>query len=137
MSGLGGRRSILLSYRGLEDFGTMICAQCKIDKPTSDFYYRKTEQRYHPYCKRCHNVYTHERFKRRKLKAIAYKGGACVDCGETFHYSVFEFHHLDPTQKDLSGQQIKRWSWKRVETELDKCLLLCANCHRLRHWGDG
>lgn len=112
----------------------MRCTRCQQDKPVSEFYFRKTENRHHPYCKRCHNAYTHERFKRRKARAITYKGGVCEDCGGAFHYSVFEFHHTDPTGKELTGNQIKRWAWDRVKAELDRCMLLCANCHRLRHW---
>jgi len=114
----------------------MICARCKEDKPENAFYYRQTEGRHHACCKACHNTYTHERFKRRKVKAIHYKGGACKDCGGTFHYSVYDFHHRDPGAKDLTGSQIKRMAWKTVVAELDKCDLLCANCHRVRHWGE-
>ena len=112
----------------------MVCSRCGQDKPTADFYFRRTENRHHPYCRPCHNEYTQERFKRRKEEAIAYLGGRCVDCGDAFHPSVFEFHHRDPSKKDLTGSQIKRGAWTRVRLELDKCDLLCANCHRIRHW---
>ena len=112
----------------------MICARCHEDKPVAEFYLRTPGGRRHSYCKSCHNRYTHERFKKRKAEAIAYKGGVCADCGGTFHYSAFEFHHTDPTRKELTGNQLKRASWDKVKAELDGCLLLCANCHRLRHW---
>lgn len=130
---LGESRSIRLSYEGLR---TMVCSRCRQDKPESAFYYRKTEGRHHPYCTACHNEYTQERFKRRKVEAISYLGGRCADCGGEFHPSVFEFHHRDPGAKDLTGNQIKRASWEKVKRELDGCDLLCANRHRLRHWGD-
>ena len=115
----------------------MICSRCGQDKPTTDFYFRRTEGRHHPYCRACHNEYTPDRFKRRKQKAIAYLGGQCQDCGGKFPPSVFEFHHRDPSKKDLTGNQIKRGAWDLVRAELDKCDLLCANCHRIRHWGTG
>ena len=114
----------------------MHCSRCEEDKPVSEFYFRRTEGRHHAYCKRCHNRYTHERFKQRKARAIAYKGGICADCRGTFHYAVFEFHHTDPTRKELTGNQLKRLAWETVKAELDHCELLCANCHRLRHWDD-
>ncbi len=57
-----------------------------------------------------------------------------MDCGGKFHPSVFEFRHRDPEAKDLTGNQIKRAAWARVQRELDGCDLLCANCHRIRHW---
>lgn len=112
----------------------MNCSRCGEDKPAADFYYRRTEGRHHAYCRPCHNAYTQDRFKRRKTEAVEYLGGRCADCGGAFHPSVFEFHHRDPSQKDLTGNGIKRGAWARVVSELDKCDLLCANCHRLRHW---
>ena len=115
----------------------MTCSRCRQDKPPAEFDYRTTEGRHHGYCRPCHNAYTRERFERRKREAIAYKGGACQDCGGVFHPSVYEFHHRDPDRKDLTGNQIKRASWARVRAELDGCDLLCANCRRLRHWGAG
>lgn len=114
----------------------MVCARCHEDKPDSAFYPQSASGRRHSYCKPCFNAYTHERFKRRKQNAIAYKGGACEDCGGVLHYSVYEFHHRDPTQKDLRGNQLKRLGWQTVRAELGKCDLLCANCHRMRHWGE-
>jgi len=69
-----------------------------------------------------------------KLKAITYLGGKCHDCGlQTDIYSVYEFHHLDPKQKDRDIHKIMRRSWIKIEAELKKCILLCANCHRVRH----
>ena len=72
--------------------------------------------------------------KERKQEAIAYKGGKCNDCGGEFHPSVYEFHHLNPLDKDHEPGSLLRYSWKRLVAELDKCVLLCANCHRVRHW---
>lgn len=44
----------------------------------------------------------------------------------------YDFHHLDPNQKDFSiGKQSK--SFAVIRSELDKCVLLCSNCHRKRH----
>ena len=70
--------------------------------------------------------------QRMKLKAIAYKGGRCISCGFDKYACAMEFHHLDSTQKDfsISGLTI---AWARMQVELDKCVLLCANCHRAVH----
>ena len=69
----------------------------------------------------------------KKLEAIEYLGGKCKDCGGKFHHSVYDFHHLDPNEKDINpSAAFSRKNWK---SEIDKCVLLCANCHRLRHWG--
>jgi len=71
--------------------------------------------------------------RKRKLEAISYLGGKCFICGGEFHPAVYEFHHLDPTTKDRDPSKMLQLSWKRLSAELDKCKLLCANCHRLEH----
>ena len=69
-----------------------------------------------------------------KLKAIAYKGGKCEGCKKVHEPHAFDFHHVDPNAKEFSiGGDGSTRSWERVKQELDKCLLLCANCHREEH----
>lgn len=64
-------------------------------------------------------------------KAIKYKGGACQICGYNKCDRALDFHHIDPSTKLFSIANCSyRYSWDKVEAELDKCLLLCANCHR-------
>lgn len=66
-----------------------------------------------------------------KLRAVEYKGGKCVMCGYSEHVGVLDFHHLDPSQKEFSiGAKGYTRSWERLRVELDKCILVCANCHR-------
>ncbi|HEV2389345.1 MAG TPA: hypothetical protein VGS04_01340 [Nitrososphaerales archaeon] len=74
-------------------------------------------------------VNTHRR--RLKSRAIAYKGGKCILCGYDRCNAALEFHHLDRAIKSfgLSRKGITR-SWDSIRTELDKCILICANCHR-------
>jgi len=77
--------------------------------------------------------------KRRKTlreKAIQQKGSACYFCGYNREVSALEFHHLDETTKEfgLSARGLTR-SWNNILQELDKCLLVCANCHRELHAG--
>jgi 5-methylcytosine-specific restriction endonuclease McrA len=72
--------------------------------------------------------------KRRKVireKAVTYLGGKCSRCGYNRCLEALEFHHLDPNQKDFSiSERGHSRSWERVQKELDKCVILCANCHR-------
>lgn len=74
-----------------------------------------------------------ERKRAKKIKAIEYKGGKCVRCGGVFPPRVYDFHHLDPSNKITWSCVFLGWNWERIKTELDKCILLCANCHRLEH----
>ena len=70
----------------------------------------------------------------KKIKAIDYLGGKCIECSDDniFHLS---FHHKDPTDKEanigslLSTQK----QWSIIQKELDKCELICENCHREKH----
>lgn len=85
-------------------------------------------------CSPCQIEAVNKRRKKLKVLAIDYKGGECEDCGYNKSPSALEFHHIDPTMKEfgISGNGITR-SIETIKTELDKCLLLCANCHREEH----
>lgn len=71
--------------------------------------------------------------RRRRVKefAVAYKGGRCVICGYNKYTGALDLHHLDPKSKSF-GIAAKGYtrSWEAVQKEADKCVLLCANCHR-------
>jgi hypothetical protein len=73
---------------------------------------------------------------RRKLKqmAVDYKGGKCEKCGYNKCNDALEFHHPDPTQKDFSiSNGGCSQAWDKIRIELDKCIMLCSNCHREAH----
>lgn len=74
--------------------------------------------------------------RRRKLKemAVEYRGGKCVVCGYNRCIAALEFHHLNPEEKDFSiASTGTTKSWNRIKEELDKCICVCANCHREIH----
>ena len=71
--------------------------------------------------------------RNRKLLAIDYLGGKCDKCSGVFHPAIYEFHHINPEMKDRDPSKMLSLSWERLSKELDKCKLLCANCHRLEH----
>lgn len=71
--------------------------------------------------------------RRAKEKLIAYKGGKCERCGYCKKYpSAFHFHHKDPIEKSFTISS-KMWAIDRLKKEVDKCSLLCANCHAEVH----
>ena len=74
--------------------------------------------------------------QRKKIKAIKYKGGKCIVCKYNKCVRALTFHHLDPEQKDfgISASGTSK-SWEEVKKELDKCVLLCQNCHCEVHEG--
>lgn len=77
-----------------------------------------------------------KRFKR-KEEAVAYLGGKCLDCSGVFPTVAFDFHHEDPSEKEGHPSWFLNKSGERWKEELAKCVLLCANCHRIRHFGGG
>jgi hypothetical protein len=91
------------------------------------------------HCQKCSDSESRRLIKRRremKDKAVEYLCGKCVDCGLQSEYTeVYDFHHKNPEEKTMSIALLldttKRW--ERIREELDKCELLCSNCHRIRH----
>ena len=66
--------------------------------------------------------------------AVNYKGGSCEKCGYNRCIDALEFHHNNSSKKDFSiSEKGYTRSWDKVKEELDKCSLLCANCHREIH----
>lgn len=59
----------------------------------------------------------------------------CTDCGVRYPEYVMDFHHLDPSGKDRSVMEMVKYAgWDRLLEEIEKCVLLCANCHRIREY---
>lgn len=70
-----------------------------------------------------------------RLKAIALLGGKCTACQQSFHHAAMDFHHVDSATKEIKGRGIPAGnSWEKVQKELSKTVLLCANCHRIHHY---
>lgn len=70
--------------------------------------------------------------KRKKIELVAYKGGCCEICGYNKSISALQFHHRNPNEKDFNISR-KSYSFERLKKEVDKCILVCANCHAEIH----
>ncbi len=70
--------------------------------------------------------------RRRKLKtlAIEYKGGKCQICGYKKFQGALDLHHMNGIKEFGIADKGYTRSWEKVKTELNKCILVCANCHR-------
>lgn len=73
--------------------------------------------------------------QRIKEKLVNYKGGKCQLCGYNRCITALEFHHLNPNEKDFGISKYTTQKWDNLVSESDKCVLLCANCHREVHYG--
>jgi len=77
--------------------------------------------------------------RQNKLRAITKErmtqlfNNRCKKCNLVFPPICFDFHHLDPSKKDLGISKLKTYRWERILAELKKCIMVCANCHRLIH----
>lgn len=87
-------------------------------------------------CRKCRVEAVLKRRDKLKELAVKYKGGKCCICGYNKYKGALEFHHLDPSKKDfgISAKGYTR-SWELIKKELDKCILVCSNCHKEIHAG--
>jgi hypothetical protein len=84
----------------------------------------------------CSKHYCYAKRYRNKIKAIRQRGSICERCGynDTSCLNVFEFHHANDEEKDKQLSVLFcLLDWNKIQTELDKCVMLCANCHRKVH----
>ena len=73
-----------------------------------------------------------------RISAANYKNNECEICGLKRNtiddLEIFDFHHKDKLNKSFElGDNIESKKWETVKQELDKCMMLCANCHRNQH----
>ena len=107
------------------------CTKCKTDQKTTNFYAMHGIPFSSTYCKQCASEQSIIRMKNFKLKCVEYKGGKCIICKYDKYIGALEFHHLDRNTKMFSISSLRSYSFnKKVIDELNKCALLCANCHR-------
>ena len=85
------------------------------------------------YCKPCWNARTYQSSLDKIAEYMESRGGAkCQRCGYDKYVGALEFHHRDPSEKDPKWS--RGWNMERLKKELDKCDILCSNCHREVHW---
>ena len=119
-----------------EDKENRICPKCGKLKNRSEFYHRRGKDGASVYCKICTGEQTMERMREFKNKCVEYKGGECEKCGYNKCKGALEFHHIDRSKKDFTISHSRAYSFDdKIKKELDKCILLCSNCHKEEHNG--
>lgn len=66
--------------------------------------------------------------QRIKIKLVDYKGGECESCGYNKSVCSLDFHYVNPSDKEF-GISGKIYSYEKMKNEVDKCILVCRNCH--------
>lgn len=132
---------------------TKKCNRCKEEKPLSEFLFRNKERgTYHSACRICYKDIRKKSYNR--TKETSYKKNLknrvknrewfndlkstlkCEVCSEN-HPATLDFHHIDSTEKENSvANLIGTYSKKRILEEINKCVVLCANCHRKHHYNE-
>lgn len=128
---------------------TKICNLCKVEKSIRDYHPNKSCKlgvtgtckpcsmvRVNQWCKDNRNARrdkANNRNRANKQLAVDRFNNKCYDCGNTYPNCVYQFHHLDPTKKDMNPSYSMSGSKGRMWEELSKCVMLCANCHMIRH----
>lgn len=111
-----------------------VCPMCRKTLSRSDFYKKRGVSGASAYCKACTNSQITQRQRVFKKLCVEYKGGKCESCGYSKYDGALEFHHKDPSEKDFSISKARHTNFnERVKDELDKCALLCSNCHKEEH----
>lgn len=129
-----------------------VCSICKVPKESSEFNKnRRARDGLQTHCRPC----SHERFKayyaknkEKQLSVVRQRNEAatrvnqvkildylrehpCVDCGED-DVVVLEFDHVHGKKRAHVSKLIQGWAWRTVEAEIEKCEVVCCNCHRRR-----
>ena len=120
-----------------ESMETKVCTKCGKELAIDCYNWRdKAKGIRRSDCKYCHSLYMKERYQLKKDIVQELKAqNKCAKCGEYRGY-VLDYHHLDPTQKENTVARLVSNNFKldKVYQEIDKCVLLCANCHREFHY---
>ena len=109
------------------------CPRCQKTLPIDKFYMRRNGQQPSPYCIEHTHAETRDRQRRFKQQCIDYKGGKCSICGYSKCAAALHFHHRDSLLKEATISELKSFRFESAKKELDKCDLLCANCHAEEH----
>lgn len=129
---------------------TKRCSRCNVTKKVAEFYVFKARGGHQAYCKACnkdsravyyqnnkqryrHSRDEHRRRLREEINEIK-RTTPCTDCGNLFPAEVMDFDHLDPSTKIANVSQLvsKEGSRRRIREEIEKCEVVCSNCHRVR-----
>lgn len=131
------------------------CSKCKQTKSLTEFAIAKTKpDGRSPDCKECKRIYNKEYYKKNynderirlqkrkdsqweKIEKFLHEVKTkCSRCGEN-RFAALDFHHKDPSTKEIAIAEAfnRSWSLERVKEEVNKCEVICSNCHRVEHWG--
>ena len=115
----------------------MKCIRCGHSKSKEEFYKNRfVKSGFFSKCIDCHKEYTKKRAAVIKKYIDNIKSKPCNDCGVKYPPYVMDFHHTGD-DKIYTIAAMGTYSIEKIDKEIAKCDLLCANCHRIRHYKEG
>jgi hypothetical protein len=125
-----------------------LCSGCRVVKPVEEFNFKyRAKGIRHSYCRECGKRLTRSHYKRNKQSYLdrntrAYqrhrelirqmKSRPCADCGIQYPYYIMDFDHRDGEEKLFELNSVARMTTLGIAREIQKCDVVCANCHRER-----
>lgn len=125
-----------------------VCSKCQLLKPVDSFNFRsKSAGTRHSYCRDCGSKLTRGHYQRHKQQYLnrnnfafekhrklvrQVKARPCADCGVQYPFYVMDFDHREGSSKSFALNQIQRQTMKAILREIEKCDVVCSNCHRER-----
>lgn len=138
----------------LPDEMTKVCTVCKEARPLGEFATRPGATRKQSWCRTCKQAYDRDWYQRNKeqhkanvavisrrrraaLSALIVQAKArpSADCGRTYPHYVMDFDHVRGT-KLANVSEMRNGTVKAMQAEIEKCEVVCANCHRIRSYGN-
>lgn len=123
----------------------MLCSKCKESSRDSDHSWcrrclrdeqRRRREADRPHARVIAKTHRLKSYSEKRIKLLAIKDSPCIDCHIKYPHYVMQFDHRNPKAKFRAVATMMRHtvSWKRIEAEIAKCDLVCANCHAARTW---
>lgn len=127
---------------------TKKCPRCELTKPVAEFFRRSVKsKKLNSYCKPCGRAYKNEWYQSNKTGAIkqrqrskeakrrlreevnVLKSEPCTDCGYSYNWWQMHYDHINDDKVMRISQLVIRGNRKKLFEEIEKCGLVCANCH--------
>lgn len=126
------KNNIIYTHLTNEEEHMRVCTICNQEKSINEYY--KINNHYLSYCKECKKEKEKIKYEQKVKKMDDYKKTLkCIKCGEKRFY-LLDFHHRDPAEKDFTISDHTRASFEILKNEIEKCDVLCSNCHREWHY---
>ena len=127
----------------METLHTLSCKHCEVEFTPSK--HKKAQRFCSDKCRKAAHYQNNKEYYSNKFKENYRKrtealnkiklDSGCKTCGYNAHPAALEFNHIDPATKSANiADKIMHWSWGRILEEVEKCEVLCSNCHRIHSY---